>query len=331
MFGLKKHVVHIVKYRVVWFILSAILLTPGIIAMIYSSVTYPSHAPLKVGIDYTGGTILQYGLNQSVSNDDLTATRKNLEKIGIENPYLQILNVNNIQQEKTKNNITSIISIRTKFIGENTDDVQNISNALKSQYENPELIQVSSVGPTMGKELFINSLIALTLAILGIIIYLSIRFKFEYALAAILGLIHDTLFVCGVFSILGLFYNVQIDGLFITAILTVIGFSVHDTIVVFDRIRENLRYYSKKMSFGEIVDASVNQTLARSINTSFTTLITLSALYFFGGVTTKDFVLAMILGILIGTYSSIFFCSMIVDLWNDNKNTPKPVKEEIPA
>ena len=102
--------------------------------------------------------------------------------------------------------------------------------------------------------------------------------------------------------------------------MTVIGFSVHDTIVVFDRIRENLKYYSKKMTFGEIVDASVNQTLTRSINTSLTTLITLLALYFWGGVTTKDFVLCMILGIAIGTYSSIFFCSMLVDFWNDKQN-----------
>lgn len=311
--------VHVVKYRILWMCLSALLLLPGICAMIYSSVTSDNHSPLKVGIDYTGGTILQYGLNDKISNEDLTKTRTNLEKIGVENPYLQILNVNNTQQEKTSNNIASIISIRTKFIGESSDEVDNITTALKSQYANPELIQVSSVGPTMGKELFKNSLIALSLAILGIIIYLSIRFKFDYALAAIAGLIHDTLFVCGVFAILGLVYNVQIDGLFITAILTVIGFSVHDTIVVFDRIRENLRYYSKKMSFGEIVDASVNQTLARSINTSMTTLITLCALYFFGGVTTKDFVLAMILGILIGTYSSIFFCSMLVDFWNDRK------------
>ena len=160
------------------------------------------------------------------------------------------------------------------------------------------------------------------MAVLAIIAYLSIRFRFDYALAAILGLIHDVLFVVGMFSLLGLFYNVQIDGLFITAVLTVIGFSVHDTIVVFDRIRENLRYYSKKMTFGEIVDASVNQTLTRSINTSLTTLITLLALYFFGGVTTRDFVLAMILGIAIGTYSSIFFCSMLVDFWNDKKSLP---------
>ena len=128
-----------------------------------------------------------------------------------------------------------------------------------------------------------------------------------------------TIILVGVFSILGLFYGVQIDALFVTALLTVIGFSVHDTIVVFDRVRENLKYYSKKMNFGEIMNMSVNQTLTRSINTSLTTLITLGALYFFGGVTTKDFVLAMILGIAIGTYSSIFFCSALIEIWEDKK------------
>ena len=309
--------VHVVKYRVLWMCVSALLLLPGICAMIYSSVAF--HSPLKVGIDYTGGTILQYGLDKKINNDDLTVTRVNLEKIGIENPYLQITDVNNTQQKNTKNNIACAISIRTKFNTDDAQEITDITKVLKAQYGDTELIQKSSVGPTMGKELFKNALIALTLAILGIIAYLSFRFRFDYALAAIMGLFHDVLFVCGVFSILGLVYNVQVDGLFVTAILTVIGFSVHDTIVVFDRIRENLIYYSKKMSFGEIVDASVSQTMARSINTSVTTLITLSALYFFGGVTTKDFVLAMILGIIIGTYSSIFFCSMLVDFWNERK------------
>lgn len=315
----KKHLVHVVKYRWWWMLLTTILLVPGIITMIYSSVTYANHAPLKVGIDYTGGTILQYGLEQKLNNSDVTKTRNKLEKVGIENPYIQILNVNNSQQENTKSNINSIISIRTKFIDKDSNTTEVITDQLKSEYQNPELISVSSVGPTMGKELFKNSLIAVTLAFLGIVAYLSFRFRFDYALAAILGVFHDVIFVVGVFSILGLVYNVQIDGLFITAILTVIGFSVHDTIVVFDRIRENLRYYSKKMSFGEIVDASVNQTLTRSINTSLTTLITLLALYLWGGVTTKDFVLCMILGIAIGTYSSIFFCSMLVDFWNDKQ------------
>ena len=318
----RKNSIKVVKYRWLWMIVSALLLIPGIIAMIYSSVTYSSHSPLKVGIDYTGGTILQYGLVQNLENSDVTKVRNSLQSVGIENPYIQILNVNNEQQKNTASNINSIISIRTKFIDKDSDVQDKISAELSKNYDNPELISVSSVGPTMGKELFKNSLIALTLAILGIIAYLSFRFRFDYALAAILGLVHDVIFVCGVFSILGLVYNVQIDGLFVTAILTVIGFSVHDTIVVFDRIRENLRYYSKKMSFGEIVDASVNQTVARSINTSVTTLITLLSLYFFGGVTTRDFVLCMIIGILIGTYSSIFFCSMLVDFWND-KNTVK--------
>lgn len=309
----------IVKYRVLCLVISAILLTPGIISMIYSSIVYPTHTPLKVGIDYTGGTTLQYGVKEDITNDKLAKVRTDLEKGGIENPYLQIINVN-----AQESDMKAILSIRTKFIDEKSDAQENITNIINKDFKTPELVQVSSVGPTLGSELFINSLIALSLALLGIIAYLTFRFQFNYALAAILGLVHDTVFVLGVFSLLGLVYNVQIDALFVTAILTVIGFSVHDTIVVFDRVRENLKYYGKKMSFGEIMNSSINQTLARSINTSLTTLITLAALYFFGGVTTRDFVLAMILGIFIGTYSSIFFCSTLVDIWEDKKNSAKP-------
>ena len=318
MFNFNK-TVHVVKYRIVWMILSACLLLPGIAAMIYSMITYPTHAPVKVGIDYTGGTILQYGVPESINNEDVAKTRENLDEIGIKNPYIQILNVNPTAEN---NNIKSIISIRTEFIEEGSDTTDEITSTIQKEYKNADLIQVSSVGPTLGKELFKMSLLALTLAILGMIVYISLRFKFEYAVAAILGLVHDVLFVVGVFSLLGIFCDVQIDGLFLTAILTIIGFSINDTIVTFDRIRENLRYYGKKMSFGEIVDASVNQTLTRSINTSLTVFLTLAALYFFGGVTTKDFVLAMMLGVIIGVYSSIFFCSMIVDFWEE-KNAAK--------
>lgn len=317
-----KHIVHVVKYRWLWMILSALLLLPGLIAMGISMATYPNHAPLKVGIDYTGGTISQFAVPEKVRIDDkdqLATLRHNLDGAGIENPYIQILGVTPTAENK---NVETIISIRTKFIDKDSQDLDKITTVMQSEFPSSELISVSSVGPTLGKELFKNSLIVLTLAFLGIVAYLSVRFRFDYALAAILGVAHDVLFVVGVFSILGLLFNVQIDGLFITAVLTVIGFSVHDTIVTFDRIRENLRYYSKKMTFGEIVDASVNQTLARSINTSLTTLLTLLALYFFGGVTTKDFVLAMILGIAIGTYSSIFFCSMLIEFWNDKQNAP---------
>lgn len=325
MFNFKKNGVHVVKYRVLWMCISALLLIPGIIAMIYSMITYPTHSPMKVGIDYTGGTILQYGVPEAVSSDDLAKTREDLDNIGVTNTYLQVLNVNPTAEN---NNIKSIISIRTKFIDEGSDLSNQISTTIKKEYKNAELVQVSSVGPTLGNELFKMSIIALLLAIVGMIVYISFRFKLEYAIAAILGLVHDVLFVMGVFSILGIFCNVQIDGLFLTAILTLIGFSINDTIVTFDRIRENLRYYGKKMTFGEIVDASVNQTLTRSVNTSLTAFITLAALYFFGGVTTKDFVLAMMIGVVVGTYSSIFFCSMLVDFWEEKKGQPKHMAVE---
>ena len=309
----------IVKNRFTFLIVSTILIIASIAAMVMSTVKYG--APLKVGIDYTGGTTLQYGVKEDITNNKLSAVRSNLVKNGIENPSLQIIHVNS----EVESDLKAILSVRTKFIDENSKDQDTITKVVDSQFEAPQLVQVSSVGPTLGKELFKNSLIALSLALLGIVAYLTFRFQFDYALAAIFGLVHDTLFVLGVFAILGLVYGVQVDALFVTALLTVIGFSVHDTIVVFDRVRENLKYYAKKMTFGEIINASINQTLARSINTSVTTLITLAALYFLGGVTTKDFVLAMMLGIAIGTYSSIFFCSVLVEMWEDKRTNTKAV------
>ena len=307
---------NIVKYRVLCLCISAALMIPCIAAMIYSSIVSPTHTPLKVGIDYTGGTILQYGVNESnIQPERLGNLRIKLANTGISNPEIQIIDVNNNE----KSVIKSLISIRTQFIDTQSDMDEKITSAVLAEFKDASLDQISSVGPTLGKELFANSMVAVTLAFLGIVAYLTIRFQFDYALAAILGLAHDVIFVCGIFAILGLLFGVEIDALFVTAILTVIGFSVHDTIVVFDRVRENLRYYAKKMSFGEIVNFSVNQTLTRSINTSLTTLITLFALYFFGGVTTKNFVLAMILGIAIGTYSSIFFCTVLVDIWQEKK------------
>ena len=311
----------IVKYRWLCLCISAILLLPGVCSMIYSMITYDTHTPIKVGIDYTGGTTLQYGVNEDITNDKLASVRRSLEIKGIEKPALQIINVNSAEN----NDLKAILSVRTKFIDEKSNDLNIITEVMGSEFKSPVLVQVASVGPTLGAELFKNSLIALSLALLGIIAYLTFRFQFDYALAAILGLVHDTLFVVGVFSILGLVFGTQVDALFVTALLTVIGFSVHDTIVVFDRVRENLKYYSKKMTFSEIMNGSINQTLARSINTSVTTLMTLAALYFFGGVTTRDFVLAMILGIFIGTYSSIFFCSTIVDIWEDKELSTKVV------
>jgi len=330
-----KNIIDVVKYKWVWLILSLVLILPGVFAMIYSTITLPTHTPLKVGIDFTGGTVLQYGVKENVDNNNISKLRASLDEHNIDSSAIQIINVNNasdVANPDTKADIQHIISIRTKFIDEKDEtSLSNVSSAVQKDYPDAKMISVTSVGPTLGKELFKNSLIAMGLAFIGIVAYLTIRFRLDYAVIALLALCHDALFVLGVFSILGLVYNVEIDSLFITAILTVIGFSVHDTIVVFDRVRENMRFLAKKASFDEIVNASVNQTLARSINTSLTTLITLLALYWFGGVTTKDFVLAMILGIAIGTYSSIFFASMVLAWHRDwdaahKKGSQKPIE-----
>ena len=320
MFNFSKNGVHVVKHRVLWMCLSAILLIPGIAAMIYSMMTYPTHSPMKVGIDYTGGSILQYETSAQVDNKAVGKIQTDLSKEGITNAYVQVLKNTATNEDKKS---TSMISVRTKFIDEGSDTADKIAQTIQKDYKDAKMVQFTSVGPTLSSELFRLSFIALLAAILGIIAYISFRFEFKYAVSAICGLFHDVLFVMGVFSLLGIFFNVEVDGLFLTAILTVIGYSVNDTIVTYDRIRENLRYHGKKMSFGEIVDYSVSQTLTRSINTSMTTFLALAALYFFGGVTTKDFVLAMMLGVLIGTYSSIFFCSMLVDFWTEKANAPK--------
>jgi preprotein translocase subunit SecF len=185
----------IVKHKFIYLAISAILLIPGIIAMIYSIITYDTHTPVKVGIDYTGGTTLHYGVKEAVGNDKLASVREALENNGIEKPVLQIINVNS----KENTDMKTILSIRTKFIDEKSDDLNKITKVVNAKFSQPDLVQVASVGPTLGKELFKNSMIALSLALLGIIAYLTFRFQFDYALAAILGLVHDTLFVVGVF------------------------------------------------------------------------------------------------------------------------------------
>lgn len=318
--------IDVVKYRWVWFGLSILLIIPGLIAMVYSTIHSPQHLPVKVGIDFTGGTITQYAVTKDVSGTEVETLRNKLIKNGVENPVIQVLRPNNAISKAENVKPTTIISVKTAFKSNDIKAEEKIGDVIKADYAGADLVQVSSIGPSLGSELFKNSLYALALAFLGIVVYLSFRFQLDYAVIALISLAHDALFVVGFFAILGIFFDVHIDALFITAILTVIGFSNHDTIVVFDRIRENCRFLAKKASFPEIVNASVNQTLARSINTSLTTLITLTALYLFGGETTKEFVLAMLVGIAIGTYSSIFFASTLLDWWRERQEAKYGVR-----
>ncbi len=183
-----------------------------------------------------------------------------------------------------------------------------------------------TIGPVIGQETTTNAVMSLGLASLAIILYIAYAFReipkpyspWKFGISAVIALLHDVLVVVGVFSLLGHFYNVQVDSLFVTALLTVVGFSVHDTIVVFDRIRENLRK-SPGQPFAEIVNHSLLETLARSLSTSFTVLLTLLALLLFGGETIRWFVVALFIGVFSGTYSSIFNAAPLLVLWEEKK------------
>ncbi len=308
----QKQIIDVVKFRWLWLAISAVLLIPCVAAIIYLMATQANHAPVKLGIDFTGGTILQYAVKGDVTVNDIGKIREEMVKEGFMTPVVQNINNDNAGQV-SEDGIKNIISVKTGFIDDKTGETTNkISDIVSGTVDSAELVQTTSVGPSLGSELLKNSVVALLLAFLGIVVYISFRFKTDYAVITLLSLVHDALFVIGVFAIMSIFSNVYVDALFITAVLTVVGFSVHDTIVVFDRVRENNRFLAKKYTFNEIVNASVNQTLARSLNTSVTTLLTLGALYFFGGSTTKEFIFAMILGIAVGTYSSIFFASVLL-------------------
>ena len=180
-----------------------------------------------------------------------------------------------------------------------------------------------TIGPIVGKELRTQSFIAIGLTALGIVLYLAWAFRrvskpiasWKYGVVAVSAFIHDVTIPVGVFAFLGHFYGVAVDSFFITALLTVMGFSVHDTIVIFDRIRENLAKLKSSESYEVTVNRSVNETISRSINTSLTVLMVLLAIFFFGGVTTKYFSLALIVGIIFGTYSSIFVASPLLVIW----------------
>jgi len=298
----------IVNYRYFWLSFTGIILIPCIIAIIFLMATQPNHAPLKLGIDFTGGTILQYNIQDKISTEDLSKARKSLESIGIKNPVIQ----NTTETKEGKEN--NLLSIRTTFLSDKNskDKINKITDILNKDFTSTELIAINSVGPTLGAELLKNTLMALVIAFILMVVYISFRFEIEYGWIALLALFHDALIVMGIFAIKGIFFDTTVDSLFITAILTVIGYSVNDTIVVFDRIRENMRFLAKKFSSNEIINASINQTVARSINTSATTLFTLLALYFFGGATIKEFVLAIIIGVIAGTYSSIFVAGVIL-------------------
>jgi preprotein translocase subunit SecF len=297
-----------VKTRNIWFGFSGLLVAASIILMIFSAIKIGS--PIRLGLDFTGGTKLEYRfLNSSSLGADHIKSLSGVQTQDILNILTEVGLENSIATITKEEN--PLIIIRTKAISD--DPALDMLNAkLSEKYGAYEISSIDTVSPIIGPELFKSALIALFFTVLGIIIYISSRFKRDYAICAIAALFHDVIIVMGLFAFLGLFQGIEVNSLFITALLTTFGFSVHDTIVVFDRIRENQKMQSSKFSFEDLANHSVNQVSTRSLNTSITTLSVLGILFFFGGASTQLFVGALFIGLAIGTYSSLFLASPLL-------------------
>ena len=297
------------------------LILGSLIAMLVS--WQQINAPLRPSLDFIGGTRLQLQRDCTIAGVcdrkiDLAVVRQIMTDQGLGGSTIQLV-------DKERNSNDQILSIRTKNL--NGEERTRLQDALSQSIGTLDLekSQNDTVGPTIGRQLLSSGLLALIVSFAGIIIYLSFRFEFDYALFAIVALFHDVLITAGAFSVLGLVQGVEVDSLFIVSLLTITGFSVNDTVVIYDRIREVIKL-NPDQPIKEIVDDAVNQTLTRSINTTLTVLLTLFSIFFFGGETLKNFALALIIGFTLGAYSSIFIASTLLSLWRETRVQPKPVE-----
>lgn len=293
---------NIAKQGKYFLLISLLVMIPGIISLLFNG--------LNLAIDFTGGSVIRYSADSIESHLEIIKEKFSAEEIVIEEMFIEG---------------TTDLTIRSKPIS--VEKGQVITSYLRENIEGLEQETFETIGPAIGAETAKNSFIALGVASIGIVLYIAYSFKnirkpyssWKFGVSAIIAMLHDALMVLGIFSILGFIYSIEIDALFITAMLTVIGFSVHDSIVVFDRVRENLAKLPKSNSFAEVVNYSIIETLNRSFATSLTVVITLLSLYVLGGESIKYFVLALLIGIISGTYSSIFTASPILVMWESKK------------
>ncbi|HUS87779.1 MAG TPA: protein translocase subunit SecF [Desulfosporosinus sp.] len=275
---------NIVKKRYWWFAISLIIIIPGIISFFMQG--------LNLGIDFKGGTMLDITFKQAVTQAAITDTMKS---VGLEGP-VQLSNgdtaalIRTVALEEVKRN-ELLAALETK-VGE---------------YDKTNLKE-DKVGPAMGQELTRNAIYALIIAMGMMIAYITIRFQFVFAISGILALLHDVLVVVGVFSL----FQWEIDSTFVAAVLTIVGYSINDTVIIFDRIRENEAKMKRADTYEDLIDKSIWQTMRRSINTVVAVLIALLSVFILGGESTRMFSLAMLIGVFTGAYSSIFIASQIL-------------------
>ena len=276
---------NIIAKKKIWFLVSLLVMIPGLISLgIFG---------LNLSIEFTGGSRLAVSFPKNVTSENSTFVRESLEKNGIKVSTL----------ETTKNRVI----LRTSEISKSQSEKFQLN--LNTKYKDAKIEESSTIGPTIGRETTLNAVKAVLVASLLVVIYITYVFRkvpkpassVRFGVSTVIALVHDVLVVVGAFSILGHFLNVEIDSLFVTALLTVIGFSVHDTIVVFDRIRENLEKNGSQ-DFSKTANDSILQTVGRSLNTSITVLLVLLALLLFRGESIRWFVVALIIGMASGTY-----------------------------
>ncbi|MGE5421956.1 MAG: protein translocase subunit SecF [Ignavibacteriales bacterium] len=276
----------IIAIRKYIYILSLLIIIPGIVSLFYQG--------LNLGIDFTKGSILQVRFDKTVQVSEVRSVLSDFE-VG--------------DDAKIQTSGEKEVIIRTKTLTQNESN--EIIKGFESKIGKTTLLRNDMVEPAFGKELRNKAFLGVGIACLLMLIYITIRFEFNFGVGAILALLHDVLVVVGVFSL----FQWEVDSAFVAAILTILGYSINDTIVVFDRIRENLKL-KRKETYDQIVDKSVMQTINRSINTVLTVVFCLVALLIFGGITIQGFVVAMLIGVVSGCYSSIFVASPI---WYDLK------------
>jgi len=306
--------INIIDKRKYSYIFSGILVIASVVLLLVWG--------LKLGIDFKGGTLMevQFSSNQALEESAENSEAENPEEFKapardeiIEK--LKDLNLESLNVQESEDN-----SAVLRYIGSSEDVNEQVMEKLTEFDGSVEQTRVDFVGSSISKQLKKNAIIAVILSVLGIALYIAWAFRkvsypipsWQYGIAAIVALAHDITITLGAFVLLGKFINVEVGVSFIAALLTILGYSVNDTIVVFDRIRENLIKSSKKEDFENVVNKSINETLARSINTSLTVMIVLVAIVLFGGESVKYFSVALLIGVIFGTYSSIFVASALL-------------------
>jgi len=281
-------------------------------ALTLLSLVFLSIWGLKFGIDFTGGTLMEIKFAESVpANQEVEET-------------LRDLNLGSLTLQPSTNN-----SMLVRYASEDDGVNQTVFQKLSEKYPGAQQLRVDFINSAVSGELKKKSWYSVIAAVIGIMSYIAWAFRkvsrpvesWKYGVGAVVALIHDVLITVGMFSVLGNFYGIEVGIPFVAALLTILGFSVHDTIVVYDRTRENLLKGSSKEKFPDVVNRSLNETLVRSINTSLTVIITLLSIYIFGGESIKYFSLALLVGVTFGTYSSIFIASaLLVTSYNLQKS-----------